>query len=163
MEDQMKENTRLFLKVVIAHVFTYTLCGIIAMNLFSYWDWIHEQNNWRGMDDIITQLALVFQILRGILYGIVILLLKDTIIYSKYGIIKLFVIMAILGFFNTPAPSPGSIEGFIFMKPQPQDAPPLNILIGGHMEIFIQNLLFCIIVCTKWKELYYRIRNKRNV
>jgi hypothetical protein len=155
----MKENNRFFLKVVIAHVFTYTLCGIIAMNLFKYWDWIQEQNNWRGMDSIITQLSLVFQILRGILYGIVLLWLKDTIIYSKYGILKLYLIMVIIGIINTPATSQGSIEGFIFIVSD-KDA-PLRVIIGGILEILIQNLLFCIIICTKWGELKNRINKKK--
>jgi hypothetical protein len=155
----MKENTRFFLKVVIAHVFTYMLCGIIAMNLFSYWNWINEQDNWRGMDSIIIQLTPVFQIIRGILYGIVLLLLKDTIIHSKYGILKLFVIMIIIGIFNTPAPSPGSIEGFLYIVPDKDE--PLRMQIGGMLEILIQNLLFCIIICTKWMELKNRI-NKKN-
>jgi hypothetical protein len=128
------------------------------MNLFSYWDWIREQNNWRDMEDIIIRLSLVFQIIRGILYGIVLLLLKDTIIYSKYGILKLFVIMIIIGIFNTPAPSPGSIEGFIYLVP---DKELLRIQIGGMLEILIQNLLFCIIICTKWKELKNRINKKK--
>ena len=145
----MKEKTQFFWKAVFAHVFTYTLCGIIAMNLFGYLNWIHEQNDWRGMDSIITQLALVFQLLRGVLYGIVLLFFKDTIVYSKYGVLKLFVIIVILGIFNTPAPSPGSIEGFIYMAPNE----PLHIRMGGMAEIVIQNLLFCVIVCTKWKDL----------
>jgi hypothetical protein len=154
----MKENTQFFLKVVITHVFTYILCGTIAMNLFNYWEWIHEQSNWRGTDDIILQLSLVFQILRGILYGIVILILKDTIIYSKYGVLKLYVILIIIGIFNTPAPSPMSIEQFIYQK---IGDGPLNIMIGGMLEIMIQNLLFCVIVCTKWKELKNKMNKKK--
>jgi hypothetical protein len=157
----MKENTRFFLKVVIAHVFTYMFCGIIAMNLFSYWNWIHEQDNWRGVDSIIIQLTPVFQIIRGILYGIVLLLLKDTIINSKYGILKLFVIMIIIGIFNTPAPSPGSIEAFIYLKSDiNSNSESLRFIIGGMLEIIVQNLLFCIIVCTKWKDIKSRIHKK---
>jgi len=146
----MKENTNFFLKVVIAHVFTYILCGVIASNLFNYFNWIHEQNNWRSIDSIVMQLAPVFQIVRGVLYGFVLLILKDKIIYTKFGILKLFIIMIIIGIFNTPAPSPGSIEKFIYLAP---DNKPLRIQIGGMSEIIIQNFLFCIIVCTKWIEL----------
>jgi hypothetical protein len=157
----MNENIRFFLKVTFAHILTYTLCGIIAMNVNNYLAWIAEQDNWRQMDDIIFQLALVFQILRGVLYGIVLLMIKDTIVYSKYGIIKLFIIMIILGMFNTPAPGPNSIEGFIYLKPPNE---PLSIALGGTLEIMIQNLLFCIIVCTKWKGIKNRIfKNKKNV
>jgi hypothetical protein len=148
LRNRMKENIKFFLKVIFAHVFTYTLCGILFMNLFSYWGWIHEQNNWRDAGSITVQLAPVFQIIRGILYCIVLFLIKDAIVYSKYGVIKLFVIMIILGILNTPGTSPGSIEGYIYII----DNEPINIKIGGMLEILTQNLLFCIIVCTKWKK-----------
>jgi hypothetical protein len=108
------------------------------------------------MDSIILQLTPVFQIIRGILYGIVFLLIKD-IIYSKYGVIKLYVLMIIIGIFNIPEPVSNSIEGFIYLIP----TEPLNILIGGTLEILTQNLLFCLIVCTKWRELKNKlIKNK---
>jgi hypothetical protein len=153
----MKENICFFSKVVIAHIFTYVLCGIISMNLFNYWGWIHQQNNWRNFDSIILQLSLVFQIARGILYGIVFLMLKDKIIYSRFGVIKLFILMIIIGIVNTPAPSPGSIERFIYIAPSNE---PLRVQVGGMFEIIIQNLLFCIIVCTKWKEIKNGIYKK---
>jgi hypothetical protein len=158
MEDKMKKNTKFFLKVTLSHVFTYILCGIIFSTLFSYWGWISENNNWRNINnDIIVRLAPVFQIIRGVLYGIVFLLIKDAILYSKYGVLKLFVIMIIIGIFNTPAPSPGSIEKLIYIIPSND---PLIIQIGGILEIIIQNLLFCIIVCTKWGEIKNKIFKK---
>ena len=153
----MKDNTQFFIKVIFAHVFTYILCGIIAMNLFNYWEWIIEQENWRKMDSIIIQLALVFQIIRGILYGIVLLIIKDKIVNTKYGIIKLFIIITILGIFNTPGTNEGSIEGFIYLI----NNEPLIIRVGGLLEIMIQNLLFCIIVCTKWKDFKYKLFKKK--
>jgi hypothetical protein len=124
------------------------------MHINNYQGWITEQDNWRDMDSLIFRLGPVIQIVRGILYGIVLLLIKDIIVYSKYGILKLFVIMIILGIFNTPAPSPGSIEEFIYMKPSND---PLNVSIGGSIEIITQNFLFCIFVCTKWKGLKNKI------
>ena len=142
----MKENTRFFIKVIFAHVLTYTLCGMIFMNLFNY-EPFFEQDGWRSLDSIIVGLAPVFQIIRGILYAIVFLFIRDTI-YSKYGVLKLYVLMVIIGIFNIPEPVSNSIEGFIYRIP----TEPLNVLIGGTLEILTQNLLFCIIVCTKWKE-----------
>ena len=152
----MKENTRFFIKVIFAHVLTYTLCGMIFMNLFNY-EPFFEQEGWRSLDSIIVGLAPVFQIIRGILYAIVFLFIKDTI-YSKYGVLKLYVLMVIIGIFNIPEPVSNSIEGLIYRIP----TEPFNVLIGGTLEILTQNLLFCIIVCTKWDELFAKIRNKKN-
>ena len=159
MEDKMKENIKFFLKVTFSHVFTYILCGIIFSTLFNYWGWISEHNNWRNMSsDIIVQLAPFFQIIRGILYGIAFFLIKDTIIYSKYGFIKLYVLMVIIGIFNTPATSPMSIEEFVYIIP---DNTPSNIRLGGLLEILVQNLLFCSIVCIKWNEVKNKIFKKK--
>ena len=152
---QIKENTGFFLKVTFAHVVTYMVCGMIAMKLFGYLNWIADQSSWRDMGDPVIMALPLFQIGRGVLYGIVLLLLKDSIVYSKYGIIKLYVILIILGIFNTPAPSPGSIEGFVYLLPSEE---PLRVKLGGMTEILTQNLLFCIIVCTKWKGK--KIRNE---
>ena len=93
--------------------------------------------------------ALPLQLVRVALYGIALLFLKDTLLQSKYGMIKLYLIMVILGIFNTPAPSPGSIEAFIYLVPSNE---PLIVKLGGMVEILTQNLLFCVIVCTKWKK-----------
>jgi hypothetical protein len=35
----------------------------------------------------------------------------------------------------------------------PDKDEPLRMQIGGMLEILIQNLLFCIIICTNWREL----------
>jgi len=149
MDDKKKDNIRFFLKVTFAHVFTYIICGVIAMELFNYMEWIAEQENWRAADDLMYALALPLQLVRGALYGIALLFLKDTLLQSKYGMIKLYLIMVILGIFNTPAPSPGSIEAFIYLVPSNE---PLIVKLGGMVEILTQNLLFCVIVCTKWKK-----------
>ena len=148
-KEKNKENIRFFLKVTFAHVLTYIFCGVIAMNLFNYMDWIAEQENWRDSNDLMYAFALPLQLVRGALYGIVLLFLKETLLQSKYSIIKLYLIMIILGIFNTPAPSPGSIEAFIYLVPGND---PLGVKLGGISEILVQNLLFCIIVCTKWKK-----------
>ena len=148
-KEKEKENIRFFLKVTFAHVFTYIFCGVIAMTLFNYIEWIAEQENWREQNDIMYAFALPLQLVRGALYGIALLLLKDTLLQSKYGMIKLYLIMIILGIFNTSAPSSGSIEAFIYLVPSNE---PLGVKLGGMAEILIQNLLFCVIVCTKWKK-----------
>ena len=149
IEDKKKENIRFFLKVTFAHIFTYIICGVIAMTLFDYMEWIAEQENWREPNDLMYAFALPLQLVRGALYGIALLFFKDTLLHSKYGFIKLYLIMIILGIFNTPAPSPGSIEAFIYLVPSNE---PLGVKLGGMVEILTQNLLFCIIVCTKWKK-----------
>ena len=152
----MNKEKLLFIgKVTFAHVFTYMLCGLIAMNLFNYGDyWTLNQDTLRSLDDPVYYFTIPIQMLRGILYSIVLLLIKDSIVYSKFGVLKLYVILIILGIFNCPDILPGSIEGFLHMAPN-NDL--MRIKIGGKLEILTQNLLFCIIVCTNWKNVKERI------
>ncbi|MDR2118917.1 MAG: hypothetical protein LBP25_05240 [Tannerellaceae bacterium] len=148
MKETAKDNMKFISKVMVSHIITYIFCGILFSTIFNYQNDLLEQTNMRNMDDTLVKMAPLFQIIRGLLYGLVLVFLKDSIIYEKYGIIKLYILMIIIGIINTPAPSPGSIEGFIYIK---NDLISTN-LDFGVLEIIIQNLLFCILVCTKWRK-----------
>jgi hypothetical protein len=143
---KLKENISFILKVMFSHVITYIIFGILFMSIFHYDDSL-TQANMRNTEDIIVQLAPLFQMFRGVLYGMAFVLIKNSIIDSKMGFLKLYFIMIIIGIFNTPATSPGSIEAAIYILPSNT---PLNIEIGGLLEILFQNLFFCILVCWKF-------------
>ena len=149
------ENIGFFLKVVIIHVVTYCVCGVVFFHINNYQEWIDKNKglNWRKMDSLIFRLAPVIQIFRGVLFGIVLLLIKDAVIDTNFGFIKLFAILAILGLFNVYQPAPGSIEGFIYIKPE-DDPPPKRKQIGAMFEILIQIFIFSVIVTTNWTELF---------
>ena len=160
MVEYISENIGFFIKVVVTHVLTYTVCGMIFYKINNYKELVENNKpfEWRsktGRDGIIWRLVPVFQIFRGILFGIVLLLIKDTIIDTNLGFIKLFSILTIVGLLNVYQPSPGSIEGFIYIKPDKEIT--FRQSIGGYIEIMIQILIFSIIVCTNWKELWSKI------
>ena len=136
----MKEKLAFGTKVTVAHVLTYTLCGFAAMFLFDYQSSV-EAIGMRPLDDPIVGLAPVFQIVRGALFSLVLWLIE-----RKHGWLVVWAVIAIVGIFNTPAPSPDSIEGFIYLAPT--DA-PLGISIGGTLEILAQTLLFSV-AATWW-------------
>ena len=106
MLEYINENIGFFLKVVFTHVITYCVCGMISYRINNYKEWIEKNQgvNWRDKNSLIFQLSPVFQILRGILFGIVLLLIKDVIIDTNLGFLKLFVILTILGLFNVYSP-----------------------------------------------------------
>jgi hypothetical protein len=153
MLEYINENIGFFLKVVITHVVTYILCGTVFYRLNNYGEWIKKDKPfvWRSMDSLIFKLAPVFQILRGILFGIVLLLIKDSIIDTNFGFLKLFSILTIVGLFNTYQPSHGSIEGFIYIKPDEDIS--IRQDIGGFLEVLTQIFIFSVIVTTNWREL----------
>ena len=141
----MKEKLAFGAKVTAAHVLTYTLCGMLAMTLFDYQSTI-ESIGMRGTDDIMVQLAPVFQIARGALFALALWLIRPAFMERRHGWLVVWAVVAIVGIFNTPATSPGSIEALIYLEPAGE---PLNTSIGGTLEILTQTLLFSV-AATWW-------------
>lgn len=151
----MKEKLAFGAKVTVAHVVTYTLCGFAAMALFDYQSSV-EAIGMRPLDDPIVALAPVFQIARGALFALVLWLIRPAFMERKHGWLVVWAVVAIVGIFNTPATSPGSIEALIYLAPTDE---PLNISIGGTLEILLQTLLFSV-ASTWWVKRPAR-RNPR--
>ncbi|KXA13234.1 hypothetical protein [Clostridium perfringens] len=83
----MNNNLRFILKTTGIHILTYILCGIIFSTIFSY-DRLFAMNGGDGfMKDVggsSTLLGPLVQVIRGILFGVVLLLFKDTFMGKKY-------------------------------------------------------------------------------
>ena len=71
-----KKNFKFIIKVMLIHVITYTVCGIIFSMLFKYQSSLVNTEHMRDMNNIIVQLAPVFQIFRGLLFGLILLLIQ---------------------------------------------------------------------------------------
>ena len=157
--EQNKGKFKFFAKAITAHVITYAVVALIAMPLtFNYIDSMVELMGLRPLDEINMGAVLFGQIIRGLLLGIVIWWIRDSIIGKKLGWLKLWAILVILGIFNTYGPAQGSIQGLIYLAPI-EDLPLSASL--GMLEIMIQPLLFSVIVCINWKELKNKILRKR--
>lgn len=135
----MKENIRFVCRILVIHVVTYLLCGIVFSALFHY-DKLYQQENikffMRAVGGSSSVLGPLFQAMRGLLFGLILLLLKDSILPQKYGWLKLWIIIAGIGIINAPGPAPCSIEGLIYTRL------PLEFHLKGAPEILIQTLLF---------------------
>ncbi|MDY2881949.1 MAG: hypothetical protein SOT71_04785 [Romboutsia timonensis] len=135
----MNSNLRFILKITGIHILTYIFCGIIFSTLFNY-DSLFAMNGvgefMKEVGGTSTLIGPLVQVIRGILFGIVLLLIKDTFMERKYGWLKLWIILSIVGIINTPAPAPFSIEGIVYTKL------PLEFHLKGAPEILVQTLLF---------------------
>lgn len=150
----MKEKLSFIAKVALVHTVTYILCGVVSMTLFNYQSSL-SAIGMRDTSDLMVMLAPLFQLGRGALFGVVLWLLRPAFMGRKHGWLIIWATIVILGIFNTPATSPGSIEAFIYLAPT---AAPLNTSIGGTLEILIQTLLFSI-AAAFWLK---RINPKRH-
>lgn len=139
----MNSKIKFITKVTLIHIATYILCGIIFSAVFNYQELFELGNTkyfMREFTGVSTLIGPLLQIFRGILFGLVLLLLKEPIIEKKYGWLKLWAIIAIIGIINTPGPAPFSIEGVIYTQI------PMEVHLKGAPEILVQTLLFSILV-----------------
>ncbi len=153
------EKIKFIFKVTIIHVITYVVCGIVFSQIFNYQSSLIDSSTRRDMSSIIVKMAPLFQIIRGILFGIVLVLIRNSYINNKYGWLRVWLILIILGIFNTPGTASFSIEEFIYLYPSKE---PLSLQIGGLLEILIQTLLFSILVTVK-KSSYDKKNIKQNI
>lgn len=135
----MNENFKFVLKVTGLHLLTYVVCGIIFSVLFDY----HSLFTMEGVKDFMkevggtsTHIGPWVNVLRGILFGLALLLFKDSFIGQKFGWLKLWGILSIIGIINTPGPAPFSIEGVVYTTL------PLEFHLKGLPEILVQTLMF---------------------
>lgn len=133
-----KERNKFIFKVTIIHLITYVACGILFMQIFDYQSTLGAAGM-RDTNSLIVGLAPLFQIFRGLLFGIVLWIIRDSFINNKYGWLIIWFIIIIVGIFNTPATSPGSIEYFIYYEPSNE---PWNLEVGGMLEVLTQTFIF---------------------
>ena len=145
------EKIRFVAKATIAHIVTYMLCGVIAMALFNYYEHV-ETIGMKSAEEINMLFLLLGQLVRGLLFGIVIWWLRGSIIGKKLAWLKLWAILVIIGIIGVYAPAPGSIEGIIYLVPSPgSELLPPAFILGSIAEITMQPLLFSIIVTWQRK------------
>ena len=155
----MNDNFKFVLKATGLHLLTYVVCGIIFSVLFDY----HSLFTMEGVKDFMkevggtsTHIGPWVNVLRGILFGLALLLFKDSFIGQKFGWLKLWGILSIIGIINTPGPAPFSIEGVVYTKL------PLKFHLLGAPEILLQTLMFSYLVAkpSNSKKIKFIEENK---
>ena len=157
----MNKEKLLFIgKATIAHVFAYTVVTLIAIpRTINYIDFAVELLGFKPLDEISIGAVLIGQIIRGVLFGIVIWWIKDSIIGKKLGWLKLWGILVILGIFNTYGPAHGSIQGLLYLAPIENMPASMSL---GILETLAQPLLFSIIVTYQRKKIIKENKDDKN-
>lgn len=143
-----RENIKFITKVMAIHFVTYILCGLIFAKLFNYDELFNLGNAQYFMRDAYGKSSLVgpfVQIIRGLLLGGILFLLKDNFMTKKNSWLYLWIIIAGIGIVCTPGPAPVSIEGLVYSQL------PLEFHLKTAPELFTQTLLFSILVTNKRK------------
>ncbi len=146
-------------RYTIVHVVVYVIVGIIFMNLMNYQD-VFETNdafsNFRPLDSPIVRAAVLIQILRGLMFALILYPFRTIIVESKWGWLMLFAVLygfTCLGAINA---TPGSIEGLIYTETSLKDH------MVGMPEVIVQSLGISLLfwMWERKKTILHKIKAK---
>ena len=130
-------------RTTVVHTVTYFIAGILAFSLFNYAERFADpviSSYMRQTDDPLIMAGVLFQPIRGFLFGIVFWLLREILFVKRNGWLIAWIMLITVGIVSTFGPAPGSIEGLIYTKF------PVADQLGGLIEILVQSLLLSILV-----------------
>jgi hypothetical protein len=140
----MKENQitlpGLTLKAIIVHTVTYTVVGLVALNLFNYASNFAQADmrTWlRQTTDPMVALGPALQSIRGILFALAFYPLREILFGRKNGWLVTWLLLVSLGIFSTFGPTPGSVEGAIYLTLPVRE----QFITGGMLEVLTQSFL----------------------
>jgi hypothetical protein len=128
-------------RAAIVHTITYMFMGIIASAVLDYkTDFARpEMACWmRQFDDPILRAGVLFQPIRGALFGLAFYPLREFVFGKKNGWLTIWWLLLALAILGTFGPAPGSLEGMIFTHIPGQ--------YRGYLEVVPQAFLFSAIV-----------------
>ncbi len=131
------------IKTIVTHTITYFIMGLLASTLFNYGRLYAETNLnllMRQTSDPMVMAGPLFQPIRGLLFGIVFFLLRDTLFRRKNGWLVMWILLVVVGILSPFGPSPGSIEGMIYT------VVPLEIQLIGLPEVLLQALILSVVL-----------------
>lgn len=131
------------LKTIIIHTVTYFLMGLIMSTVLDYSTWYAQPPlslYMRQVDEPLVMAGPLFQPIRGIIFGLVFYLLRDSLFGKKNGWLVLWALLVGVGVLSTFGPAPASIEGMVYT------VLPFNEHLRGYPEILIQTFLLSVLV-----------------
>jgi hypothetical protein len=151
---KVKELSGFIGRVIVVHVVTYFIFGIIFGLLLPKGHIMYaikEMNVYfRPMSDPLVMSSTLFQLIRGAIIALGLFSFRKQLFERKYGWFSLWGLFVTLSILAPAGAAPGSIEGFIYTKL------PLWYHIGYLPDIMLQTLAFSVLLFA-WE----RIRSKK--
>ena len=126
-------------KTIVTHAVTYFLLGVLSFLLLDYatvYAGTDVSQFVRQTDEPIVMAGPLFQPIRGLLFGIVLYLLREPFFQRPRGWLVLWVALVVFGIIAPFGAAPGSIEGMVYTTL------PLAFHVRSLPEVLIQSLLF---------------------
>ncbi len=131
-------------KTMVAHTVTYFVIGALAFFVFDYPRLFAETELrflMRPTTDPVVMAGGLFQPIRGLVFGALLWMLRETFFATRWGWLRLWLVLVVVGIIGPMGPVPGSLEGMIFTKI------PLSVQLKGLPEVLLQTLVFSWILC----------------
>ncbi|GAP21841.1 hypothetical protein LTAR_02058 [Leptolinea tardivitalis] len=129
------------IKTALIHTVSYFLIGLISFTVFDYSARYADPllgNFMRQTTHPMVAAGPLFQILRGLLFGLVFFTLRDVVFARKRGWLTLWLVLLVVGIISPFGPSPSSIEGMVYTTV------PLNFHVIGLPEVIVQSLVLAV-------------------
>ena len=139
MKDRQITLFGLTFKTIAAHALTYFLVGFLAFTIFNYQAQFAEAEvrTWmRQTNDPVVALGPALQPLRGIIFALAFYPLREVLFRRRNGWLITWWVLVALGILSTFGPTPGSVEGMIYLAPSAS-----GFFSGGLLEILTQSFL----------------------
>ncbi len=142
-------------RVTATHVITYFLVGITAMNTLNY-EQVFSSGNlgafMKSLDSPWVALGPALQVIRGLIFGLVLWPFRSIFLGKKNGWLKLWALFIGLSILATFGPALGSLDGMIYTT-----IPIMHQLLFLPELIFQSFLLSFLVVC--WNRKPKRVYN----
>ena len=135
--------TSIVIKAAVVHTVTYGIVGCLAYMIFNYPRLFAETELrfiMRPTTDPRVKLGLLFQPIRGAIFGIAFVMLRQPFLDDRGGWLTMWIVVVLLCILSSFGPNTTSIEGMIFTKI------PLRIHLVGLPEILLQSFLLSFVV-----------------
>ena len=142
-------------RVTLVHFLTYSLVGALffalGFNVIVYYESNPDpimrgyQELFRATDAALVAAGPLFNIIRGLLFGLVLYPFRETLITRKWGWAYLWALFLVLALFSTIGPAPGSIEGLVYTHV------PLSHHLLTPWEGALQTLVFSLLI-IRWEK-----------
>jgi hypothetical protein len=137
-------------RAALVHFVTYSLVGalffVLGLNVIVFYErnpdpaMLGYQGIFRATDSVWVAAGPLFNIVRGLLFGLVLYPFRETLLTRKRGWATLWALFLVLALFSTIGPGPGSIEGLIYTHV------PLSHHLLTPWEGVLQSLAFSLLL-----------------
>lgn len=136
-------SLRFVVSAAFSHLVTYLLVGLLASRALNYAEILERPvigDYYLPFGSVNLVASTVLQLLRGVMFGVVLLPLRSVLTASRWGWLWLWSVFVVIGIFGTPAAAPSSFEGLLYTRL------PWWFHAVGLPEMLLQTLAFSVLV-----------------